>query len=389
MSTIGDPALTTTLVNDTIGRVKEVVNMTMRELQNISATVWAYMLFIVLVISFIIYYIYLSNLQNRECKFFDKKYSTKTSLVAINKNAQQCQYKFRDYYIKTAYNCCSGGSYKNDYVSLCVLKSILGQGVRALDFEIYSVNDRPVVATSTANSFHIKETFNSIDFANVMNVITKTAFSETTCQNAEDPLIIHLRFFSSNPQMYKNLSEIFKSYEDKMLNEDHSYENGRHNLGDVKLLDLKKKIVLIVDKTNPAFMDCKELYEFVNITSNSIFMRALHYYDVQYTPDLNELIEHNKQGMTMAMPDKGINPSNPSGALIRETGTQFIAMRFQNTDTYLEENNLFFDQAGYAFVLKPEKFRYVQPTIDAPPPQNPALSYETNVVETNVVTYQT
>ena len=374
--------LTNTLVNDTIGRVTEVAKMTMRELQNISATIWAYMLFIILVVSFIIYYIYLSTLQNRECKFFDKNYSTKTSLVAINPNAQQCKYFFRDYYIKTAYNCCSGGSYKNDYVSLCVLKSILGQGVRALDFEIYSVNDRPVVATSTANSFHIKETFNSIDFANVMNVIKTTAFAETTCQNASDPLIIHLRLFSSNPQMYKNLAKIFKSNENKLLGKEYSYENDRYNLGEIPLLELKNKIIIIVDKTNPAFMDHEDFYEFVNMTSNSVFMRSLNYYDVQYTPDLNELIEHNKRGMTMAMPDKGINPSNPSGALIRETGSQFIAMRFQKTDIYLEENNLFFDQAGYAFVLKPEKFRYKQTTIPAPPEQKLALSYADRNIKT-------
>lgn len=383
MSTIDEPVLTTTLVNDTIVRVKEVVNMTMKELQNISATVWAYMLFIILIVSFIIYYIYLSNLQNSECKFFDKNYSLKTSLVTINKNDTQCQHLLRDYYIKTAYNCCSGGSYKNDYVSLCVLKSILGQGVRALDFEIYSVNDRPVVATSTANNFHIKETFNSIDFANVMNVINNTAFLETTCQNAHDPLIIHLRLYSSNPQMYKNLASIFKSNEEKLLGKDYSYENDRYNLGEVPLLKLKDKIIIIVDKTNPAFMDCEELYEFVNMTSNSIFMRSLNYYDVQYTPDLNELIEHNKRGMTMAMPDKGNNPSNPSGALIRETGSQFIAMRFQNIDTYLEETNLFFDKAGYAFALKPEKFRYKQTTIDAPAPQKPALSYADRVITTD------
>jgi hypothetical protein len=260
--------------------------------------------------------------------------------------------------------------------------------VRALDFEIYSINDRPVVATSTANSFHIKETFNSIDFANVMNVIANTAFAETTCQNAHDPLIIHLRLFSSNPQMYKNLAAIFKANEDKMLGKDFSFENGRYNLGEVPLLKLKKKIIIIVDKTNPAFMDHEDFYEFVNMTSNSVFMRSLHYYDVQYTPDLNELIEHNKRGITMAMPDKGINPSNPSGALIRETGTQFIAMRFQNMDTHLEENNLFFDQAGYAFALKPEKFRYKPTTIDSPPPQKQALSYAPRFVVTDNYSYE-
>ena len=32
------------------------------------------------------------------------------------------------------------GSYKNDYVNLCALKSCIKQGARCLDFEIYSVN---------------------------------------------------------------------------------------------------------------------------------------------------------------------------------------------------------------------------------------------------------
>ena len=50
-----------------------------------------------------------------------------------------------DYYIKTAYNACAGGSYKNDFVNICNLKAILKQGVRCLDFEIYSVDDKPPV----------------------------------------------------------------------------------------------------------------------------------------------------------------------------------------------------------------------------------------------------
>ena len=104
-------------------------------------------------------------------------------------------------------------------------------------------------------------------------------------------------------------------------------------------------------------------------------MRALHYYDVKNTPDINELIQYNKSSMTITMPDIGANPPNPSGIVCRETGAQMISMRYQQNDVNLEENIAFFDSGGYAFILKPANLRYIQATIPIPPPQNPAVSY--------------
>ncbi len=356
----------------------------MNDMKNVSGTIWLYALYIVIIIIGVIYTIYIKRLEKSECTFFNEIYSKLNSnITSLNPNDEKCKYSFRDYYIKTAYNCCSGGSYKNDYVSTCVLKNIITQGTRGLDFEIFSIKDRPVVATSTTDNYHIKETFNFIDFGDVMNILVNYAFADSTCPNPSDPLIIHLRFKSTNQKMYQNLATLFKSNENMLLGKEYSYENKRHNLGEDPILNFKGKIVIIVDNSNNSFMECKELYEFVNMTSNSIFMRALHYYDIQYSPDLVELIEHNKRGMTIAMPDKGSNPPNPSGILVRETGSQLIAMRYQLYDTNIEENDMFFDIAGYAFCLKPEKFRYIQETIPVPPPQKPELSYATRDIKSD------
>ena len=30
-----------------------------------------------------------------------------------------------DYFIKTAYNCCCAGNYKNDFVNICALKNLV------------------------------------------------------------------------------------------------------------------------------------------------------------------------------------------------------------------------------------------------------------------------
>jgi hypothetical protein len=117
-------------------------------------------------------------------------------------------------------------------------------------------------------------------------------------------------------------------------------------------------------------------------------MYAYTFYDVQNNPDINELIDFNRRGMTIVFPNTGANPSNPSGALCRAAGCQMVAMRYQYNDNYLSEINTFFDGVSYAFALKPAELRYIPVTIPDPTPQNPANSYETRTVTTKYYSYQ-
>jgi len=181
--------------------------------------------------------------------------------------------------------------------------------------------------------------------------------------------------------MYDNLANIFKSYNHILLGKNYSYENHKTNLGDTPLLSLMGKIIIIVDRSNNSFLENRNFQEYVNMTSNSIFMRALHYIDIKQTPDVNELKDFNKKNMTIGFPDIGSSPPNMSTLLTRETGTQMSAIRYQKVDQFLEENNAFFDKAGYAFVLKPESLRYTPVKIVAPTPQKPELSYATRTIE--------
>jgi hypothetical protein len=103
---------------------------------------------------------------------------------------------------------------------------------------------------------------------------------------------------------------------------------------------------------------------------------------------MNELINYNKLNMTIGMPDKGSNPDNPSSLTMRAYGCQLLAIRYQEVDTNLAENNVFFDDNGHAFVLKPEKLRYVPQTISAPPPQDPALSFATRDVKSDFYNFE-
>lgn len=365
-------------------------------------------IFIVLILSVsLIYLYYMMNLESSECSRLDSLYSTiNPSLHNINLadpsfTDAKLNYKFtfKDYYIKTAFNCCSGGKYKNDFVDLCVLKSLLKAGVRGLDCEIYSVGDQPVVATSTDSNYNIKETYNSVKFSDVMTTVMNYAFSNSTAPNPNDPIIFHLRIKSSNQTMFNNLAAVFQANSWRLLGPEYGNENQicnnetgacvSSNLGDMSLHDLQGKIILIVDRSNTDFMDNTEFYAFVNMTSNSMFMRCLNYYNAQYTPDMTELQEYNKRNMTIVIPDNNTNPENPSGIICRELGCQMIAMRYEKTDDMLTESDTFFNTAGYAFVLKPENLRYIPVFIVDTPPNDPLLNYDTRTTTADYYSFNT
>jgi len=343
---------------------------------------------LLLVIMMIVYIIYLTRLQSSECSYINNLYGDLNgNLRSINSSDPDCSGNLNEYYVKTAYNSCSGGSYKNDVVDICNLKAVIKQGVRGLDFEIYSIDNQPVVATSTSDNYYIKETYNSVSFSDVMNIIQNYAFSGSTSPNPTDPILIHLRFMSNNQSMYSNLANIFKSYDTILLGKEYSYETSGHNLGGEPLLNFMNKVILIFDRTNTSFLENKDLMEYVNMTSNSIFMRAYSYYDVKNNPDLEELREYNKRNMTIVFPDSGSNPVNPNGILSRDAGCQMVAMRYQYVDNFLIQNTTFFDNCGYAFCLKPEDLRYKPVTIEEPTQQDPALSYATRNVTTDFYSF--
>jgi hypothetical protein len=351
---------------------------------------------IIFIIVGLIYYLLKTTSLSREMSYVNSLYPELNGLIKSVDNAPMFNYKgndpednkydytLRDFYIRTAYNCCSPGNYKNDYVNLDVLKTLLKQGVRGLDFEIYSINDQPIVSTSTSDSYYVKETYNYIYFADVMELIKNYAFSTSSAPNSRDPIILHLRIRSNNLEMYKNFATLLKQYDSILLGKEYDSEYNGKNFGTVPLKNLLGKVSIILEKINTTYLECPEFYKFINMTSKSVFMKAIDYNSIASgTEQVNDLIEFNKQNMTICMPDSGENPVNPYFYALTNTGCQFIAMRYSMMDENLVLNNDFFNNIGYSFILKPLKLRYIPVIIPLPPQQNPELSFATRTVESD------
>ena len=120
--------------------------------------------------------------------------------------------KLRDFFIKSAFNCCASGNLKNDYVNIESMNLAIKLGCRFLDFEIYTINGEPAVAVSTnRDSFHYKESFNHLPFDEVMKNAKERATTTKGCKNYSDPLILHLRIKTSRATTFKKIATILRN----------------------------------------------------------------------------------------------------------------------------------------------------------------------------------
>ena len=147
------------------------------------------------------------TLKSKNCSKLNKNYINSPFISDINVSNSDYRHDLRDYYIKTAFNCCATGSVKNDFVDICALETCIKQGVRCLDFEIYSMNDNPVIAVSSENKYYIKESYNKIDFSVALTAISK-AFSGSYAPNPNDPMILHFRIMTNNLKILDKISHL-------------------------------------------------------------------------------------------------------------------------------------------------------------------------------------
>lgn len=360
------------------------------------------------------------QLQDKNCKRLKKVYKNETAPLSSISNDKIFDNPIYDFYIKTAYNACSSGNFKNSFVDsknsetpFCALKTCIQQGARCLDFEIYSVNNEPVIATSSIDSFNIKETFNYLKLKDALEFISDNAFTTSVTPVWNDPLFLNFRVMSdrtNNPIYSKMTRDIVNAFNDRLLDSKYNLINSCESIAKLPLSQFKGKVIIIIDKftydilktvcpqlnncmngmtiTNDndkndkndnndnndkvesnkkSLCDSDNLLEVLNMHSGSPFIHTFRVKDVLLS-DTNELKYQNKTVMTILLPNYSENAKNFNPTIGFASGCQFVGMSFQNFDNNLEYYSLFFNKAGHSFVLKPKNLRYIKVTIKNPSP---------------------
>ena len=305
----------------------------------------------------------------------------KVKLTSISDSKDETfKFKLRDYYIKASYNSFNDGDFDYSTLSMDSCLYVLSRGCRFVDFEVYSIDNVPVISSSSQNEYTNKKSQNNIPVADAFEVLGSYAFSSAKCPNPEDPFIIHMRMMSQNVTMYNNLENIIKNSKgvaSRLLGPKYGREYQSNDLGDENIEDFKGKIIIIVDGANPLYKKTG-FYQFVNMSSGSLFLSKKSFFDVQTRIDSQQFKEANKKNMSLVLPDKASKPKNVGHNGPYTWGCQIVAMCFQESarDEKLDAYEGAFNGVGFAFILKPKDLRYIPITIAPPAPPNPNSSFE-------------
>lgn len=270
---------------------------------------------------------------------------------------------FKNYYVKSAYNCCCGDGYKNNFVNLCALEKCISNGCRFLDFEIYSYNNKPIVASSTANSNYIKETYNSLDLGDVLSSVTTRAFDAIHTNCSRDPLILNFRVMSTNLTMLERMGALFEQYLDLATSDvnsfrimkQHNYTTG--TILNVKMSDLYKTIIVICDfypsnniiETNNVL---SKLKTYINLKGKSAFCKTYRYTEI--AGKTTQFIDDTKRNYVIVLPNLNNSVNNNEFAIAYGYGCNAIAMKYQTKDANLESYiKQFTDTGNFSWILKP------------------------------------
>jgi hypothetical protein len=266
-------------------------------------------------------------------------------------------------------------------------------GCRCLDFEVYGKNGKPIISTSLSDDKCIKETYNSVSFDEAMDAIASSAFSSSSnvCPNPSDPLLLLFRIKTNHANVLNSMADTIKlKLSDYLMPLDYGHEFGGKNICAEPVINLKNKIVIIVE-SNPLLYqpNAERMHEITNLTSKA-FLRILTVFDVLNSPDITELTSFNKQFMTIVLPVPSMSAENYDPMAPSLAGCQCMAQSFQLTrDGNLAVYNDWFESGPMksAFLLKPKELMFVPQTIQAPTPQDPKLSFASRPLQSNMYSF--
>lgn len=279
--------------------------------------------------------------------------------VTSVRSSQYSNLTLKDFFIKSSYNT----AYTGSKMSMEAITYALKRGYRFIDFEVFLVDDLPVVGFSNDAKSNVIFSSNTLPLGQVFYNIVTSAFSAPT-PNSNDPLFIHLRIKSKDTALYEMIAKsVNKNIKNRL------YKGAVD--GHTPISELMGKIVLIIDKkTAPTYKDipncsefletetkkeCFNLGDYVYLESNGDNLRVYKYNEIldQSTnpPVINDNGTTDLTVLKLVHPNFQTDKSNPDASVFyKDYGIQLVAIRLYMVDANLKKYESLFNEYGSAIV---------------------------------------
>jgi len=324
---------------------------------------------IIVTIAFVLYY----SLVPSGTQAFLKAKSNFSAYAQVTKVAPLgCPqpYRFCDFYLASSSYSVFPGAKLYDYVSDSILPLAIKSGVRMVELDIYSdSNDKPVVGLKN-QKLGVDYAYNTVSLDACCVSIVNTAFNAVTSPASSDPFVLSLVFHTDKTTTINAASEILKTTcRSKMLDTEYSYQ--RKNLAIEPICNLQNKLIIV----SGGSIKGTHMEELTNMSWTTSTLRRLTYTQASQPHDEDELINHNRNNITMVVPDIGEDLTNMNPQVLFSYGCQWIMMNYGSIDSMMELYISEFQENST--VLKPAALRPLKPKKYKTPAQaDPAVSFQ-------------
>lgn len=283
--------------------------------------------------------------------------------------------KLCDYYVASSGYSVFPANTVSDYVSDDILPLVVKSGARLIELDVYSdEQDQPVVGLKNQKVGY-DYSYNSIPLQACCVAIANTAFNPAETSLATDPFLLSIVFHTEKTVTLNATAEILKETLRKyMLPPEYSYQ--RRDLAVEPVCNLKEKLILVSGGNFQGTL----LEELVNLSWTTSNLRRLTYMQASQPYDHDELIDFNRQKITMVVPDATSSLKNTNPEILFAYGCQWSLMSYGSVDKMMELYIGHFQERS--FVEKPEALRYKKKAYQKPIPADPALSFQPKTLTT-------
>jgi hypothetical protein len=280
-------------------------------------------------------------------------------------------YRLCDYYLASSSYSVFPGSKIFDYISDSILPLVIKAGPRLVELDVYSDdNSKPVVGLKN-QKIGFDYAYNTVPLESCCVSIANNAFNSLSSPVSTDPFILSLVFHTDKTNVVNASAEIIKStFHGRLLDTEYGFQ--RKNLAIEPVCNLQNKIIIVSGggAVKGTLMD-----ELVNLSWDTSNLRRMTYTQASQPHDYEELIDYNRNHITMVVPDIGEDLKNMNPQILFTYGCQWIMMSYGSIDSMMELYIAEFQENSV--VLKPDALRPLKPKkYKRPTLPDPAVSFQ-------------